>query len=233
MLFSCIFCLGDSLIYFFLISFLFFSIVDYIYIYSYFDSKFFLNKSGSKLNYLVGLENNKKNFKYDFITIFSKNKLITFFKGLIYMFLMQLLNIIVFHKAIFSKFLIINLGYKKIELVSTFDSYWNSFIKIYYLVYTVFLIITYVIYDTKFKNKYKVKSENENLVANDSSKIYLGSTIQKNKVYIDKKELYKNVLITGSIGTGKTSGAINTFCKYMVQKRYLWTCNRYKRQLCE
>ncbi len=176
-----------------------------------------MNKSGSKLNYLVDLENNKKNFKDEFIAVFSKKNLVIIIKGLIYMILMHILNIIVFYKIIFSDFLILNLGYKKIDVVSTFDSYWTGYIKIYYIVYTIFLIIIYVKYITKSKNKIRSKNKKEDLIINDISKIYLGSTIQKSKVYIDKEELYKNVLITGSIGTGKTSGAINTFCKYMVQ----------------
>ena len=59
----------------------------------------------------------------------------------------------------------------------------------------------------KDKNDYKDKKENSKEVL----EILIGFDEEKQPVYLDEKALFQNILITGSIGTGKTSsGMYNT-----------------------
>ncbi len=46
--------------------------------------------------------------------------------------------------------------------------------------------------------------------------ILVGLDDRKEKVFIDEKSLYKNVLVTGSIGSGKTSSAMYPFTKQLI-----------------
>ena len=208
---------GGKLIYFFFITYAIFLIIDYIYLYIFFDSKFFMNKSGSKLKYLLNKTNNKKKFIDTIKEIISINSLKYIIKLSVFVFVMVLLNVFIFNYIVFSKFLIINLGYKKLELVSAFDSYWPYFIKVYYISYVLFLIVVFKNISRMYaiKKQEKSKSDQEQANVDNVDKVYLGRDTN-GEVYIDKKELYKNLLVTGSIGSGKTSGAINCFCKYML-----------------
>lgn len=48
--------------------------------------------------------------------------------------------------------------------------------------------------------------DNENIIKNLN--VFLGFNEKKEPIYISEKSLFQNILITGSIGTGKTSSAI-------------------------
>jgi len=47
--------------------------------------------------------------------------------------------------------------------------------------------------------------------------LYLGNTDESKKIFLPEKSLYQNILITGTIGTGKTSSAIYPFTKQLLQ----------------
>jgi len=208
------------LIYFFLITFVFFLIIDYIYLYIFLDSKLFMKSSGSKLRYILNKKQNIKNDNFKFFILLKKCNVKCICVFILFITIMNFINLLLFKDIIFSNFIILDLGYKKIELISTFENYWSFFIKLYYLVYNVFLVVLFgkgvsiYIYkkDKKLLNQEKYKTE---IYKNE---IYIGKNLTED-IYLKKEELYKNLLITGSIGTGKTSSAINKFCKYMIENK--------------
>ena len=53
----------------------------------------------------------------------------------------------------------------------------------------------------KEQKEYKDKEE----ISNEILEILIGFNEQKQPIYLDEKALFQNILITGSIGTGKTS----------------------------
>lgn len=58
-------------------------------------------------------------------------------------------------------------------------------------------------------------SKNDNLI-----KLYVGESISANKsIYLPEKSLYQNILITGTIGTGKTSSAMYPFTEQLIAKK--------------
>lgn len=64
----------------------------------------------------------------------------------------------------------------------------------------------------KDKNDYKDKKENSKEVL----EILIGFDEEKQPVYLDEKALFQNILITGSIGTGKTSSGMYNITKQLM-----------------
>ena len=209
------------MIYLFFILFFIYLIVDYIYISVFFDSKFFMNTSGSKIKYILNVRegNNKFNISKAVNKLFRKDNLKVLIILIFFLLIFNSINFIFFKRIIFSKFVVLDIGYKKIELVSTFENHWQHFKNIYIILQNIFLVIIFtkvvILYNTKLKNL-RQENVNENGISKD--KIYIGSN-GKETIYLNKEELYKNLLITGSIGTGKTYSGINKFCKYMVENK--------------
>lgn len=201
------------MIYIFLINFLVFAIIDYIYLYIFFDSKLFMNSLGTKLNYVLNSKGVlKETSKKRENKVFSSKKIIS---AIVIEIATIIINTIFFHKIIFSNFVVLDIGYKRIELVSAFENYWNMFIVIYYILLCIF---TYIVAN-KFMQIKANKAKNilnRESPAVTSDMIYLGKSEEYN-VFMNRRELYKNLLITGSIGTGKTRSAINKFVCYMIR----------------
>lgn len=64
----------------------------------------------------------------------------------------------------------------------------------------------------KDKNDYEDKKENSKEVL----EILIGFDEEKQPVYLDEKSLFQNILITGSIGTGKTSSGMYNITKQLI-----------------
>lgn len=79
----------------------------------------------------------------------------------------------------------------------------------------------------------KIYAKNKNLsIINNHTKLnlsisnfnlYIGYNEQNNDVYIPEKSLYQNILITGTIGTGKTSSAMYPFTKQLIKHNHFNT----------
>lgn len=108
------------------------------------------------------------------------------------------------YKLLFRNFSYITIFNKNIDLVSIFGDKYNVFIYLYYLLSAFFILNILLKY---FKYKNKSEDTNYNIIQDS---IYLGENL-KNKlpIYLTYDGLYQNVLITGSIGSGKTSSAIS------------------------
>ena len=62
------------------------------------------------------------------------------------------------------------------------------------------------------KREYKDKEE----ISNEVLEILIGFNEQKQPIYLDEKALFQNILITGSIGTGKTSSGMYNITKQLM-----------------
>ena len=65
-----------------------------------------------------------------------------------------------------------------------------------------------------FKEKREDKDKEE--ISNEVLEILIGFNEQKQPVYLDEKALFQNILITGSIGTGKTSSGMYNITKQLM-----------------
>lgn len=189
--------------YYLIITFVIFVLIDYKYIYSYIDSNFLYTTSGSKLSKEINSKKPKKITK-------SYNKLD------IYIF------ILTFIVAFSFNFTLSSIAFdtnpltvkiiKEINLREIISSYETKIQLIYHMscALCVFLLI----------NKYMSKLRNLVIIAIRKIAGREDATVEKQTGYIIARDendealtitdetLYQNVLITGSIGSGKTSGAV-------------------------
>lgn len=71
----------------------------------------------------------------------------------------------------------------------------------------------------KFKLKFKIRKENPINISNLN--LYLGKNETSIPVYLTEKSLFQNILVTGTIGTGKTSSSMYPFVKQLIS----YKCN--------
>lgn len=95
---------------------------------------------------------------------------------------------------------------KKIYFLSSFISFFILFNKLFNILYSIFP-------DIKLNKKKNLKIENNNL------SLLLGFNNNK-PFFISEKGLYQNILITGTIGTGKTSSAMYPFTKQLINYKF-------------
>lgn len=220
------------MIYIFVCSFCIFSLIDYIYIYTYLDSKIFYSKNGSKLGKYINEEKEKypllSQMKINPENISKIHSTINqgqfYFKVSILLgifILMQISSILVFKNILFSKFVIFNLGYKKLELVSSFGNYFTGLKYAFYVSYTIFIsIILNKIQSHKLLDKLFADKENKNGGVLPAEAISIAKDYKGEAVSIPINGLYQNILITGSIGSGKTSSAIAKITDELIGKGY-------------
>jgi len=107
-------------------------------------------------------------------------------------------------------------------LFENINIYFNQTIWHYIkIIYFLSLIIswTFILYSIipKTKNKNMQKQTIEN--TNDQINLNIGQSLLENKeIVIPEKGLYQNILITGTIGTGKTSSAMYPFMEQFLKK---------------
>ena len=68
------------------------------------------------------------------------------------------------------------------------------------------------LFSKKLKNKNKINNIDKNKL-----NIKIGYNNNKNLVYVSEKSLYQNFLITGSIGSGKTSSAMYPITRQLIE----------------
>ena len=118
-----------------------------------------------------------------------------------------------------SKEIIVQYGLQKFNIVSKYPKVWGYIKKIYIITFifsnTVYLnyIYTKILYHPKKKikkEKYKIKTEKLNLL--------IGNDEETGKnLYLPEYGLYQNFLITGTIGSGKTSSAMYPFTQQLLK----------------
>ena len=133
---------------------------------------------------------------------------------------------IIFIFSIFSpifnaKSLIFPYAINPFDIISVYPDTWILLKKFYLISY----FISYFIFFNKISNmlysKYSnVKSKKKLLLPKNSSEISLLIGISNNiPIFISEKGLYQNILITGTIGTGKTSSAMYPFTKQLINHK--------------
>ena len=125
------------------------------------------------------------------------------------------IKIVLSYKVIISNFFYINIFSKNIDLVSLFYPNFKYLYCIYLLIY-IFCIfdITTIICNKYYSYSNTKNNKKSNECKND---IILGEDSLENKVILPEEGRYQNILITGSIGTGKTTGAINNILSNFIK----------------
>ena len=130
-----------------------------------------------------------------------------------------------FNEIFFSNNILIDFALHPFNICEKYPDLWN-FIKISYVVSfnICILIISHLIYSVIFSKQKKNKKNNNNndLFNTDSNlnsdlNLLVGTDANDNFVYISEKGLYQNILITGTIGSGKTSSAMYPFTRQLIK----------------
>lgn len=126
-------------------------------------------------------------------------------------------------KPIFqAKELIITYGLKPFDICESNAKLWQ-YIKIMYIItfFTSNLICSNFVYN-KIPIKKKIEKHLDTKNKDDKLKLLIGYNQKtKEKIYIPKSGLFQNFLITGTIGSGKTSSAMYPFTKQLIKYNYL------------
>ena len=115
---------------------------------------------------------------------------------------------------------IITYGVKPFDICSKNAELWK-YIKIIYMItfLTSNLICSNLLYNKIPTKKKKKQKEIEN---DNNLKLLIGyNRTTEEKVYLPKSGLFQNFLITGTIGSGKTSSAMYPFTKQLIKYNYL------------
>lgn len=195
-------------------SLLFFLMFDFFYIYRYLDSNIFLNDTGKKLQTLL------QNKNYNKKVTFNINVKKIVIKYTICIFL-SIIFICYFEYILSNHLIIYKIFDKQIELKSFLGKNIQIFRVIYIILVTIFSIISINIfskYITYIKKTFKSEKQiNPLLNINQMQSIKIKNKIDNEVILIPKETLYKNFLITGSIGCGKTSSAISNISFQLIK----------------
>ena len=144
-----------------------------------------------------------------------KKKVIVFFLCL---FILIFLNLIIFHPIFTSKNIIINFAVHPFNISMKYPAFWHIFKIIYLIVLLISSVsISYVLVNTFLSKKSFIKEEKSVILPNSLS-LKIGYNPESLKdVIIPEKSLFQNILITGTIGSGKTSSAIYPFTEQLIK----------------
>lgn len=137
---------------------------------------------------------------------------------IVFLMISLFLLFVIFHPLYTSTNVIIDLSSHSINLSSEYSNLWEG-LKSLYLVFFVFsnFIYSNMLYPIFF-NKNKNKTKLSELQKTQMEDLYLGinDSLSEIPIIIPKEGLYQNILITGTIGTGKTSSAMYPFTKQLI-----------------
>lgn len=212
---------------FYIIEFILFIIICSFKVYFLLDKYMYFSTNGGKLNnYIKNLKNITcsfsvtgciKNFN---LKIFLKT-LSCWCKQIVFCLFVStvifVLKICLSYNFLFSNSLFINIFGKNIDISQFFNGKYIVFKITYYMFY--FLFVFYFTY--KLYRKY-ISSKNLNNIKEEVCSENFSISIKSNNdndIVIPDKGLYQNVLITGSIGSGKTSSAISNVLAGLIEDK--------------
>lgn len=153
-------------------------------------------------------------------------------KRIFFSILFSILSLIIywyfFNSLYFSDYIIINFAVHPFNIVEKQPFIWNIIktLSIIFYIFSNFVIFYFFI--SKIFNKKninsKIKNKKENKIKNNQNinfisdlNLIIGYDKNNNLVTLPQKSLYQNILITGTIGTGKTSSAMYPFTKQLLE----------------
>lgn len=123
----------------------------------------------------------------------------------------------IFKNIFCSNDILIDFAIHPFNICEKYPDLWN-FIKITYLLsYSInILIIFNMIYSAIFHPKENQISNDNSTIPTSDLNLLIGYNQNQQNIYINKNGLYQNILITGTIGSGKTSSAMYPFTEQLI-----------------
>ena len=149
-----------------------------------------------------------------FISTFKKRLFFNFFFVPIILFF-----IFFYFKEIFtSNYILIDFAIHPFNICENYIDLWN-FIKISYIFFVTFsnVIIINLIYSFIFSKQIKKTDISSASLSHSELNLIIGKDKNTNEIILEENGLYQNILITGTIGTGKTSSAMYPFTEQLLK----------------
>ena len=142
----------------------------------------------------------------------------------LFLFISCFFGIIIFYPIYFSKEIIITYGIHPFDICSKNPLLWK-YIKIVFIftyifsniIFSIFIYNKFlfnIFYKKNIKNKNCKKNINNNI---SNLNLLIGKDFNNTNIYIPENGLYQNFLITGTIGSGKTSSAMYPFTNQLIK----------------
>lgn len=133
-------------------------------------------------------------------------------------FILLISGIVIFFPIYITKHLIFPYAIHPFDLCTEKNNLWLTAKILFFIFYTTSsIIISNFIYVKKYlinKNIYKNNTNKiTNSLINSDLNLLIGYNEKNIPIYLCEKSLYQNILITGTIGTGKTSSAMYPFTR--------------------
>lgn len=160
---------------------------------------------------------------------FSKRFLFVLF----FTFTFSLIGFILFKPIYSATSLIIPYSLTPYDICIKYPIAWK-YLKFYFILFYFLssLICSNSVFVLLFKNKACEKSDISSCIVNPKDYknellLFVGNNESNNLVFIPEKSLFQNILITGTIGSGKTSSCMYPFSKQLIQ----YCCNNYNEKI--
>lgn len=124
-----------------------------------------------------------------------------------------------FNPIFTSKEIFIDYGFISFDICKKLAFIWNYIPYIYFITsFWTYILIGNSIFSLLFKNFHKEVIDNK---VPAGLNLYIGKSVDNKDIYLEESGLYQNFLITGTIGSGKTSSAMYPFTKQLIKYNYL------------
>ena len=132
--------------------------------------------------------------------------------------LLVFFNLIIFYPIFRTNNITISFAIHPFNICTKYPKFWHFF-KIFYIIILLFSSssISYLLISNFFKNEKKEQKLPLKILDNNLRVLVGFSPSQKKDIYLPEKSLYQNILITGTIGSGKTSSAIYPFSEQLIK----------------
>ena len=137
---------------------------------------------------------------------------------LLFLLIFFIIGFIIFSPLYKSNSVYINYGLVPYDICKKQPELWKT-IKLIFIISNLITLIflSNTIYSKFFKVQNKKSEPSYPQIINKCElKLLIGKDIKNNNIYIPEKGLYQNILITGTIGSGKTSSAMYPFTKQLI-----------------
>ena len=150
-----------------------------------------------------------------FLNLFNNRKLFDF----IFLIILFLIYFLFFYKIFFHSSIIISFSVKPFDICIKHPTFWK-YLKMYSIFINLtsnYLILNFIFNNYIFNSKKAIKDNNYLNKSTSELNLLIGiNSLNKNKIYLNEKSLFQNILITGTIGSGKTSSAIYPFLEQII-----------------
>ena len=126
---------------------------------------------------------------------------------------------ILFNPIFTSKEIFIDYGFISFDVCKKFAFIWDYIPYIYFITsFWAYTLIGNSLFSLLFKNFHKEVINNK---VPAGLNLYIGKTVDNKDIYLEESGLYQNFLITGTIGSGKTSSAMYPFTKQLIKYNFM------------